>query len=60
MRTKLDKIATWLEGNAARREQHAKECARFQSIADEYLAEARNYRATAKDIRKLLDEVKDQ
>jgi hypothetical protein len=57
MYTKLDKIATWLERNAARLEEYAENCRDFQSIADTERANAKNYRNTAADIRKLLKKV---
>lgn len=54
MYAKLDKIATWLEGNAKLRRLHAETSGQFKSLADEYLREAKNYEATAKDVRELL------
>lgn len=58
MHAKLDKIATWLEANAKRNEESAKTC-NFESLKQAYIADAKNYRATAKDIRKLLKEAVD-
>ena len=53
MFAKLHRIATWLEANAKRNEDAAKIC-RFESLNEAYRADAKNYRATAKDIRVTL------
>jgi hypothetical protein len=50
--SKLAQIADWLGRNAEILETAAKRHERWQSLADEELADARNYRATAADIRK--------
>lgn len=54
MYQKLDKLATWLERNAEIMREAASRHGRFQSIADDELANAKNYEATARDIRQLL------
>ena len=48
--TKLDKVATWLEGLADKCEKAAAESP-FITIKEACKADARNYAATAKDIR---------
>jgi hypothetical protein len=50
---KLDQVASWLERLAADSEQQAKDT-RFSSLAEACAADAKNYRATAKDIRAAL------
>ena len=54
MHAKLEKLATWIESNAGVHEKYAANCRDFPSIVESSLADAKNYRATAKDIRKLL------
>lgn len=50
------KLASWLERLAKRSEETVTSC-RFESLNRAYRADARNYAATAKDIRDLLAEV---
>lgn len=59
MYVKLDKIATWLEGNAKRLEDFADRCRDYVSLAESERKNAKNYRATAADIRKLLAKVEE-
>lgn len=49
---KFEKLASWLEGLAADSEKQAETSARFESLAAACKADANNYRATAKNIRK--------
>jgi hypothetical protein len=56
MYAKLEKIAGWLEANAKIHEDYAVKVSKFQSIKDASLRDAKNYRAMAADIRKLLSE----
>ena len=54
MAEKLDKVATWLERLAESAEQAAINHREFQSLAEAERADAKNYRATAKDVRRVL------
>ena len=58
MYAKLKKIAMWLETNATHLEEYANKVCQFESLAKGERANAKNYRATAADIRKLLAKVK--
>lgn len=58
MRTKLETIANWTEKNARHLRAEGAKCARFESLQLQYIADAKMYEATAKDIRALLEKVK--
>ena len=45
----LSKIAGWFEAQAKRNDQAVKTC-RFESLNDAYRADAKNYRAMAKEV----------
>jgi hypothetical protein len=47
---KLKQLADWFENSAARSDKEEKIC-RFETLKSAYLADAKNYRAMAKDIR---------
>ena len=51
---KLTKVAEWLDRLADGAERSAKTSERFPSLHDANLADAKNYRATAADIRTVL------
>ncbi len=55
MAEKLRKTADWLDRLAASAEESAKTC-RFGSLVAAYQGDARNYRATAAEIRSVLTE----
>ena len=50
------KVAEWMERQATRNESRATS-ERFESLKAAYLADAKNYRAMAKDIRTALAEL---
>lgn len=52
--TKLQKVHDWLIRNAENHERFAEKETRWMSLAEEYSRDAKNYRATAKDIAALL------
>lgn len=47
---KCEKIVAWLDRLAAKAEREAKDC-RFITLKEAYEADAKNYRATAADVR---------
>ena len=55
LRAKLEKVAKWLDKNADRCEQAALRYQDdFPSLADASTADAKNYQATARDVRSVL------
>lgn len=50
-KAKFEEVATWLERLAANSEEQAQTSARFPSLEAACKADAKNYRATAKNIR---------
>lgn len=54
MRAKLSKLAAWLDRLGCQSEKQAETSRNFSSLADACRADAKNYRATAADIRKVL------
>ena len=56
MRAAPLKVAEWMERQATRNESRATS-ERFESLKAAYLADAKNYRAMAKDIRTALAEL---
>lgn len=57
-RSKLDKVASWLERLGNHSAQLASASKDFPSLQDAYCAEARNYNSTADDIRRLLEHLR--
>lgn len=53
LRKVADKTATWFEANAARNESQGNAC-RFDTLRDAYLADAKNYRIMARELRSAL------
>lgn len=53
LRAKLEKVAAWLDRLAEDSERRAKDT-RFESLSKASAADAKNYRATAADIRSVL------
>jgi len=53
LRGKLEKVIAWLNRLAERSEESIKTC-RFESLNEAYRADAKNYRATAKDLQAAL------
>lgn len=53
LRAKLGKVANWLDRLATAAERAAKDT-RFASLAEAQAADAKNYRATIKDIMSVL------
>lgn len=53
LRAKLRKIVAWLDRQATQNEREARTC-RFETLREGYLADAKNYRATIKDILTVL------
>jgi len=56
---KCEKIVAWLDRNAAKEEQAAAKEHQFISLKDARLADAKNYRATAADIRAVIAKTKE-
>lgn len=56
---KCEKIVAWLDRNAAVSEQESEKENRFLSLKDARLADAKNYRATADDIRTVIAKAKE-
>jgi hypothetical protein len=50
----LQRVITWLDGLAKQSEQQAKTSDQFPSLAEACKADAKNYRATADNLRKAL------
>ena len=50
----LTKIETWMEKQAARDEAEAAKPGQFAMLKEAYIADAKNYRAMAKDARAAL------
>lgn len=57
LRTALSKVITWVDGLAAQSSAQEKQNrGRFDSLADACAADAKNYRATARNLRSVLNE----
>jgi hypothetical protein len=50
------KVADWFESQAKRNDESIKTC-RFETLTVAYIADAKNYRAMAKDLRKAIEGV---
>lgn len=53
LRAKLRKVVAWLDRQATQNERDARSC-RFITLREGYEADAKNYRATIKDIMTVL------
>lgn len=53
LRYKLERVIAWLERQASHDEAQAKSC-HFETLKKAYIADAKNYRRTAKDLREAL------
>ena len=56
LRRALDRVTTWLDRLAIEAEKRARDT-RFQTLADANAKDAKNYRATAADLRSAMVEV---
>ena len=53
LRAACEKIVAWLDRLASKAESSAKTCS-YTSLKEAYVADAKNYRATAADVRKAV------